>query len=259
MLHAIGLCAGAFDPLARRLRDVCRPIAVDLRGHGASDSPRRPEEYAYEALAGDALAVLDALGVREALGLGNSGGGGVLLAAAVSRPGFFRRLLLFEAAATPVDPEVATRRERRLGEAARRRRTHWPSREAFVHSMETKRQFDGFDPAALVAFARWGTRETQGGVTLCCEPRVEAHYYGATLSELGAGRLVDQLASVPAHGTDSFAVRGRRSPFPEESHRLQVSLLRARELCIDADHFPPHQDLAQTEALVRTHLLSAHA
>ena len=38
LLHPNGFCAGFFDPLARRLRDTFRPIGVDLRGHGGSDT-----------------------------------------------------------------------------------------------------------------------------------------------------------------------------------------------------------------------------
>ena len=37
--HPNGFCAGVFDPLARRSAAEYRPIAVDVRGHGASERP----------------------------------------------------------------------------------------------------------------------------------------------------------------------------------------------------------------------------
>jgi pimeloyl-ACP methyl ester carboxylesterase len=157
MLHAGGLCAGAFDPLARRLTDVCRPVAVDLRGHGASTAPKERAEFGYAALAADVFAVLDALGVESAVGLGNSLGGGVLLRAAVERPGFFSALLLCEAAATSIDPNMLERRVNRMGVAASKRRTVWEKRSELVERYAGKRPFDLFSRESLEAYARWAS------------------------------------------------------------------------------------------------------
>ena len=47
LLHPNGLCAGLFEPLALRLRDTFRPVAVDLRGHGGTDTPASTEEFGF--------------------------------------------------------------------------------------------------------------------------------------------------------------------------------------------------------------------
>src|SRR5207237_6765948 len=64
LLHPNGFCAGLFDPIARRLAagGAFRPVGIDLRGHGATDKPEPPDPYTYEAMAGDVIAVVDALG-----------------------------------------------------------------------------------------------------------------------------------------------------------------------------------------------------
>lgn len=256
MLHAGGLCAGAFDPLARRLADACRPVAVDLRGHGASTAPRERADFGYGALASDVLALLDALGVESAVGLGNSLGGGVLLRAAIERPGFFSALFLCEAAATSVDPEMLERRVRRLGEAASRRRTVFEDPSELVERYSGKRPFDLFPRESLEAHARWGlTERDDGRFELACSPEVEAAYYATSLSEIGAGMIEDRLSEIPAAGTRCVLVRGRRSPFPEESHQKQIELLQAQAVQVDGAHFLPQEDPDATAELVRERLL----
>src|SRR5687767_1422297 len=48
---------GAFE------RRGARVIGLDQRGHGGSAKPHEPEAYAREAMAGDVLALLDAIDV----------------------------------------------------------------------------------------------------------------------------------------------------------------------------------------------------
>jgi lipase len=256
MLHAGGLCAGAFDPLAERLTDVCRPVAVDLRGHGASTVPRGRAEFGYAPLAADVFAVLDSLGVESAVGLGNSLGGGVLLRAAIERPGFFTALLLCEAAATSIDPEMLERRVRRLEKAASKRRTVWDKPSDLVERYTGKRPFDLFPRESLEAYARWGLAvRDDGRFDLACSPQVEAGYYATSLSDVGASTVENRLAEIPAGGTRCTLVRGRRSPFPEESHQKQIRPLRAEVVHVDGGHFPPQEDPDGTAKLVRERLL----
>lgn len=50
-----------------------RVIAPDLRGYGASDRPRGTRAYAIDALVGDVVGLLDALGASRALVVGHTG------------------------------------------------------------------------------------------------------------------------------------------------------------------------------------------
>jgi pimeloyl-ACP methyl ester carboxylesterase len=60
LVHGLGRTALSWTPVARRLRTRAHVLAVDLRGHGASDAPR--EGYELGSLATDVLTVASANG-----------------------------------------------------------------------------------------------------------------------------------------------------------------------------------------------------
>ncbi|HYI23579.1 MAG TPA: alpha/beta hydrolase [Candidatus Limnocylindrales bacterium] len=60
LIHGLLATAWSWTPVARRLRHSTHVLALDLRGHGLSDSPR--SGYDLESLAFDALTVLVANG-----------------------------------------------------------------------------------------------------------------------------------------------------------------------------------------------------
>jgi len=61
LLHGLSATAWIWAPLARRLRQVRRTVAMDLRGHGLSDAPT--QGYRQADLAGDVVAVADGAGL----------------------------------------------------------------------------------------------------------------------------------------------------------------------------------------------------
>ncbi len=83
--------AGWFDALTSAGRRV---IALDCRGHGASDKPYDPEAYSDGRMADDVIAVMDACGVERADLMGYSMGGGIALDLALTCPQRFRRVIL---------------------------------------------------------------------------------------------------------------------------------------------------------------------
>lgn len=64
-----------------------RAIALDNRGHGASAKSYRPEDYRAEAMAGDAAALLDRLGIPRAHVFGYSMGARIAAFLALGWPG----------------------------------------------------------------------------------------------------------------------------------------------------------------------------
>ncbi len=64
-----------------------RVISYDARAHGRSSPAPTPDAYGYEQLAEDALAVMDALGIRRAVLAGASMGAHTLLNLALASPG----------------------------------------------------------------------------------------------------------------------------------------------------------------------------
>src|SRR5262245_27859575 len=91
-LHAIGHGAGDFARLRARLRDRHRVIALDWPGQGRSGTDREPAcATRYAALL---IGLLDALGIGNAVLVGNSIGGAAALRVAHARPERVRALVL---------------------------------------------------------------------------------------------------------------------------------------------------------------------
>jgi N-formylmaleamate deformylase len=82
MLPGITSPAITMDFVARRLTDLVRPIVLDMRGRGLSDSGPR---YALDDYADDVVAVLDRLAPDRALVLGHSMGARVAAVVAADR------------------------------------------------------------------------------------------------------------------------------------------------------------------------------
>ena len=112
--HGLGGSVAETRPLLSRASGT--RVLLHFRGHG--DSPALDGGWDYDGLADDLLAVADARGATQALGV--SLGAGALLRAAVRVPGRFRRLVLVlpaTVARTRDDDEPAVVRLRALGRA----------------------------------------------------------------------------------------------------------------------------------------------
>ncbi|MGG2477620.1 alpha/beta fold hydrolase, partial [Rhizobium sp. BR5] len=70
-----------------------RVIAIDNRGHGASDKPHDPEAYYPPVMAGDAVALLNHLGIAEAHVMGYSMGARISAFLAMAHPERVRSLV----------------------------------------------------------------------------------------------------------------------------------------------------------------------
>ncbi|KPP89578.1 MAG: 3-oxoadipate enol-lactonase [Rhodobacteraceae bacterium HLUCCA08] len=95
-LHALGLDHTIWADVMGQMPNH-RLIAMDLRGHGASDAP--PPAYAMGALIADAEAVLEAAEARDAVVIGISLGGMIAQGLAVKRLDLVRALVLSNTAA----------------------------------------------------------------------------------------------------------------------------------------------------------------
>ncbi|MGW8265600.1 MAG: 2-succinyl-6-hydroxy-2,4-cyclohexadiene-1-carboxylate synthase [Longimicrobiales bacterium] len=104
------------EEVLRGLAQANRVVAVDLLGHGASDTSFDPERYHMEEILRDLGQVLDALAIEDARWLGYSMGGRIAVAAAVMKPARVSSLIL-ESASPGLAGENERRARRRADEA----------------------------------------------------------------------------------------------------------------------------------------------
>lgn len=262
LLHPNGFCGGLFHPLALRLRDGFRPVAVDLRGQGGTDAPDAVEGFAYEPMALDVVAVLDHLGIDAFVALGESLGGGVAVVIDSIRPGRVKKLMLCEAIAFGFDE--LPRREPGSGAGdggnymsaiARKRRAVWADRETVRASYASRPPLDVLAPEALDAYIRWGFHDRPDGhVELACAPEVEATLFESTGLDAGAPTAWRHLAELTV---DAVVLRGTTSDLPSEWFAAQAARASAPLVTIPGGHFFMQEDTDRAEALVREHLLPA--
>ena len=104
MLHSIGTTLHDFDPQVAVLSRTHRVIRMDMRGHGLSGVT--DGDYSMQRHAADALALLDALGIRQAHVLGMSIGGRIAMQLAVMAPDRVQSLILMDTALEFPPPEA---------------------------------------------------------------------------------------------------------------------------------------------------------
>jgi non-heme chloroperoxidase len=101
LLHGYGGSRRSFEPVLPHLPPSIHAIALTHRGHGDSDRPAGG--YTTSALAGDAVATMDALGIESAVVVGHSMGGGVAQRIAIDHPDRVAGLVLAGAATSWAD------------------------------------------------------------------------------------------------------------------------------------------------------------
>lgn len=259
LLHPNGFCAGIFDPLALRLTDRFRPIAVDLRGHGGTGAPiGGPAGFAFARMADDVWAVLDRLGVTALVALGQSLGGAVVALVDAARPGAVRRLMLCEAIAFDLD-DAAPRPAGVPGDGgnfmatvARKRRNVWPDRETVRESYASRPPLDVLAPEALDAYVRWGfVDRPDGQVELACRPEVEATIFEVSSGAQGAQAAWSHLGALSG---EAVVLHGDASDLPAEWFNAQAARIGRAPVVVPGGHFFLQEDSARAEALVREQL-----
>lgn len=102
-LHGLGCDHHMFDDLSRELSPSFRVVRMALRGHGRSDDPRR--HWSVKDVAGDILAVMDRLDLRQTVLVGHSLGGMAALQAALLAPHRISAMVLIATSAEEEAPK----------------------------------------------------------------------------------------------------------------------------------------------------------
>lgn len=176
LVHAAGFCAQVLSPLARHLSHHWQSYAIDLRGHGASDSPTTALTD-WSGFAEDVISSTIQLGLVRPLGIGHSLGGVALLLAEATHPGSFSQLYCFE-------PPIYLQGERRsqhvedLIIGASRRRSVFESRAQALEQFRSRPPLDVIDPEVLGLYVEHGFFDCDDEtIRLACAPNFEAQIY----------------------------------------------------------------------------------
>ncbi len=246
MLHGLLGCGSNWGSFCRRMAGRFAVTAADLRGHGASPHAPRLD---YPAMAADALALMDRLGLDRCHVLGHSMGGKVAMRLALDRPERLDRLVVADIApvAYPEDgedgPRAAVAAMRALpldGLAGRDEADRWLARDVPDAALR------GFLLTNLArgADGRWRWRLDLEAI---------ARHYGALRGFPEGGR--------PHAGPALFA-RGARSGYVRGEHLPAIRALfpNARVETIEgAGHWPHAERPAAFEAAVSAFLLGGEA
>ena len=208
LAHATGFCGPVLAPMATRLRDRFRCIALDERAHGAS-APPPDGDFSWSGFATDVLTVVDHLRLDRPVGFGHSCGGAALLLAEERRPGTFAGLYCFEPVVYPGDVALAPSLENNpLSAGALRRRARFTGRDEALENFSAKAPFDELDPEALAAYVDNGFEpDPEGGIRLRCRREDEAQVYAHGFSHdayAGLARVACPVSLACGSRTDAF-------------------------------------------------------
>jgi len=189
MVHGTGLHGRCWAPVAGPLSTLgFRPLALDMRGHGASS--RSPNgDYRWDLFALDVLDALAQLGLSDGAGdggaplsgvvaIGHSAGGTALLLAESSRQGTFSRIWAWEPILSVPGSDDRAQRGAQLARRARQRRAQFASIDEARAHFQGRHMFAEFSPQSLEAFLDGGlVANDAGGYRLACDPEDEARIY----------------------------------------------------------------------------------
>lgn len=176
MLHATGLCAAPWLPIARELAEEFHVMAFDQRGHGGSD----PSDcgYNFHLVGEDLAATIGALGLGNLCIVGHSAGGLATIIADSLSPGRIRRAVLVETRVGTSPAGAPPGELQQRAERTRLKRDIWDSQPAMYDGYRNRAAFKDWDESAFRAFIDGGTRLLEDGrAQLRCLPETEATFY----------------------------------------------------------------------------------
>lgn len=258
LVHATGFHARCWDPVVQRLGER-HVIAVDQRGHGRSE---KLEITHWKDLGQDLAGFVEALDLRDALGVGHSMGAHAMVDAAAACPDRFRRLVL-------IDPVIASPEAYGGGgwtlsslggkpHPTAKRKRRFSSPQEMIDRFRDRVPYRVFHPDALNAYCTYGLlpAEDGDGFVLACPPEIEASVYMTSRTNPGVhdsaraldipvlllraklppeGRGVMDFSSSPTWpGLVKEFRHGREIHFAEHTHFLPMEIPgRVAELILD--------------------------
>ena len=128
LLHGFTLSSRDWLPIFPVLKRHFQPLAIDIIGHGKSDTPENPDKYSFQNGIAQITDLVQQLGITEAIWIGYSLGGRLLYGIATEHPGLTTHVI-FES----TTPGISSEKER----MGRHQQDEQMARFIERHSMET--------------------------------------------------------------------------------------------------------------------------
>lgn len=250
-VHATGFHARCWDQVIAGFRDR-HCIALDMPGHGRSESPDKVSDWL--GYAQTVIDLVDSLDLADVLAIGHSMGGHSISFAALQRPKRFGGLVLIDPVMT--DPEK-TPLWTEIDPAELpivRRRNHFASADEMYELFKTKLPFQTWDAAVLRDYCDYGLLPAHDGFELACSPLFEAQTYVASgpqlsLEELAQIRIPVDVVRARPRDPKSLEFNFQLSPtWPKLAEHLPQG---QDHLLAELSHFIPMEEPALTIELIR--------
>ena len=230
--NSLGTTSEMWDPQIPALTERFRVVRYDTRGHGTAPVPNGP--YSLDDLGGDAVALLDRLGIERAHVVGLSLGGMTGMWLAANAPERVDRLVLMCTSAMLADEH------------------DWPARAKLVREQ-------GPGAIAEATVARWFTpgfverhpdTVAKLRATLADTP---PEGYAGCCDAIGG---MDQLAVLERVAAPTLVIAGREDPAtpPAHAERIAERIPGARLELVDAAHLANVERAEDVTRLTLSHL-----
>ncbi len=236
LVHATGFHARTWDDVVRLLPEDWRVFALDMRGHGASQSPPDRAGADWREMASDLNAWLEQRDLTDVVAIGHSMGGCVCAIAAADSERITSLALVDPVLVNPRGPMPPTPPDG-LAVAARKRRRIWGGPQEMSESLTGRGAFTHWPKEAVERYVRYGLNPTRrlGEWELACDPEVEAwcFEYAPTvdpwpeMARAGQPTLILRAGDARGHGS------------PTGQNAADVFPNAFEEVVEDSDHFIP--------------------
>lgn len=245
LCHCTGTHARTWDPIVKMLNGEFRILAPDTRGHGDSGRPEDLDAYNWSNMGKDLLAIMERLALGpETFAAGHSAGGTQIAYCQFQHPGTFSRAVLIDPI---IGPKGLTSSPSPMGDAARRRRFEFPSKEDALANFMSKPPMNAWMPECVEAYVNFGFEDTaEGTVVLKCSPEIEGAFYDRG----GVPDLFERLAEVSFEGLAHVtATESNVKPMIELQ---RPALISAEFIEIEgASHFIPQERPDEVAEILR--------
>ncbi len=261
-IHGNGYCGRVYEPMLSRLAEHFDLFLSDVQGHGGSDHGggflgwNRSAELCMEAWRAHATRFGDA----PIYATGHSFGAVLTALLLAHHPDFCRRAVLLDPVLFPppmiglmaLAGSIGLHANNKLARRARKRRTHWPDRDAAANALRGHGIFKGWREDALQAYVDHALKDsdTGDGVELKCRPTREAEVFGSYPHRLWPSLRQAETPTLVLHGEHSY-------PFVRQSTlRWATRNPNVRERQMTGGHCFMQQDPDASATVIRDFLLA---